>query len=105
MNGLVLQYMANPSVYDNMPQTIFDSAKNGGMGRCDYEDLRTQKEDEPDIVWLIKFAARRYQRLGTAGGYDSLNRLLYAKLSGQDTSTSLVSAIGAFCCMVFDGET
>ena len=61
LNGLVLQYMANPSVYDNMPHTVFAKMPN-----CEYEDLRTQKE--PDIIWLIKFAARRYYDWGCTEG-------------------------------------
>lgn len=60
LNGLVLQYMANPSVYDNMPHSIV------GLGSCDYADLQTQ--NEPDIVWLIKFAARRYYDWGCTQG-------------------------------------
>ena len=57
LNGLVMQYMANPSVYDNMPHSIV------GLDQCDYPELRTQ--NEPDIIWLIKFAARRYYDIGT----------------------------------------
>ena len=60
LNGLVLQYMANPSVYDNMPHSIV------GLGSCDYADLQTQ--NEPDIIWLIKFAARRYYDWGCTQG-------------------------------------
>ena len=60
LNGLVLQYMANPSVYDNMPHSIV------GLDSCDYADLQTQ--NEPDIVWLIKFAARRYYDWGCTQG-------------------------------------
>ena len=58
LNGLVLQYMANPSVYDNMPHSIV------GLDSCDYADLQTQ--NEPDIIWLIKFAA--LLRLGLHAG-------------------------------------
>lgn len=57
LNGLVLQYMANPSVYDNMPQTIFAEGTYVGTNKLtgtEYEDLKTQ--NEPDIIWLIKFA-------------------------------------------------
>ncbi len=72
MNGLVLQYMANPSVYDNMPHSIV------GLESCDYEDLRTQ--NEPDIVWLIKFAARRYYDVGVNMGRD-LHILLKEQLA------------------------
>ena len=67
LNGLVLQYMANPSVYDNMPQTIFAEGTYVGTNRLtgtEYEDLKTQ--NEPDIIWLIKFAA--LLRLGLHAG-------------------------------------
>ena len=67
LNGLVLQYMANPSVYDNMPQTIFAESTYVGTNKLtgtEYEDLKTQ--NEPDIIWLIKFAA--LLRLGLHAG-------------------------------------
>ena len=67
LNGLVLQYMANPSVYDNMPQTIFAEGTYVGTNKLtgtEYEDLKTQ--NEPDIIWLIKFAA--LLRLGLHAG-------------------------------------
>lgn len=66
LNGLVLQYMANPSVYDNMPKTIFAEDTYVGTHKLtgtEYDDLQTQ--NEPDIIWLIKFAARRYYSMGT----------------------------------------
>ena len=69
LNGLVLQYMANPSVYDNMPQTIFAEGTYVGTNKLtgtEYEDLKTQ--NEPDIIWLIKFAARRYCDWGCTQG-------------------------------------
>ena len=69
LNGLVLQYMANPSVYDNLPQTIFAEGTYVGTNKLtgtEYEDLKTQ--NEPDIIWLIKFAARRYYDWGCTQG-------------------------------------
>lgn len=69
LNGLVLQYMANPSVYDNMPQTIFAEGTYVGTNKLtgtEYEDLKTQ--NEPGIIWLIKFAARRYYDWGCTQG-------------------------------------
>ena len=69
LNGLVLQYMANPSVYDNMPKTIFAEGTYVGKNKLtgtEYEDLKTQTE--PDIIWLIKFAARRYYDWGCTEG-------------------------------------
>lgn len=56
LNGLVLQYMANPSLYDNMDYQIYE------VGKCEYEELRTQ--DEPAIIWLMQFAALRYYDRG-----------------------------------------
>ena len=58
LNSLVLQYMANPAAYDNLTGGISDA------DQCVYPELRTQGEDEPDIVWLIKFGAMRYYDLG-----------------------------------------
>ena len=69
LNGLVLQYMANPSVYDNMPQTIFAEGTYVGTNKLtgtEYEDLKTQ--NEPGIIWLIKFVARRYYDWGCTQG-------------------------------------
>ena len=69
LNGLVLQCMANPSVDDNMPQTIFAKGTYVGTNKLtgtEYEDLKTQ--NEPDIIWLIKFAARRYYDWGCTQG-------------------------------------
>lgn len=60
LNGLVMQYMSNPSVYDNMPMSIVNASD------CEYEELRVQ--DEPDIVWLIQFAALRYYDWGHNDG-------------------------------------
>ena len=58
LNSLVLQYMANPAAYDNLTGGISDA------DQCVYPELRTQGEDEPDIVWLIKFGAMRYYDWG-----------------------------------------
>lgn len=52
LNSLVLQYMANPSLYNTLPHNIYKPET------CEYADLRVQ--DEPDIVWLMEFAAERY---------------------------------------------
>ena len=60
LNGLVLQYMANPALYDSMPYSIMETAT------CEYEELRVQ--DEPDIIWLIQFAALRYYDWGCVDG-------------------------------------
>lgn len=61
LNSLVMQYMANPALYNNLTGGISDAAK------CVYSELKTQGEDEPDIVWLIKFGAMRYYKLGMSG--------------------------------------
>lgn len=60
LNGMVLQYMANPSLYENLPYDIPEAAT------CEYPELRTQ--DEPDLVWLIQFAALRYYDWGHTEG-------------------------------------
>lgn len=55
MSSLVQQYMANPAVYDRMPYDVYRAAD------CEYPELRVQ--DEPNIVWLMEFAALRYYDL------------------------------------------
>lgn len=60
LNGLVLQYMANPALYDNMDYQIYQASS------CEYEELRVQ--DEPALIWLIQFAALRYYDLGVNEG-------------------------------------
>lgn len=50
--SLVLQYMANPSYYDQMERNVYR------ISETEYENLRTQ--NEPDIIWLMKFGAERY---------------------------------------------
>lgn len=60
LNGMVLQYMANPSLYENLPYGIPEAAT------CEYPELRVQ--DEPDLVWLIQFAALRYYDWGHTEG-------------------------------------
>ena len=54
--SMALQYMANPALYDSLPPSIIETES------CEYEELRVQ--DEPDIVWLIQFAALRYYDWG-----------------------------------------
>lgn len=70
LNSLVLQYMANPSAYDRMPYSIYS------ISNCEYPDLRIQ--NEPDIIWLMKFGAERYYDLKVNKGYD-----LHAEIKAQ----------------------
>lgn len=60
MSSLVLQYMANPSLYDQMEYDVYKADE------CEYEELRVQ--DEPNIVWLMEFAALRYYDLAVNEG-------------------------------------
>lgn len=60
LNGMVLQYMANPSLYENLPYGVPEAAT------CEYPEL--QNQDEPDLVWLIQFAALRYYDWGHTEG-------------------------------------
>lgn len=60
MSSLVQQYMANPSVYDRMDYDVYKAEE------CEYEELRVQ--DEPNIVWLMEFAALRYYDLAKNEG-------------------------------------
>ncbi|WP_164716328.1 family 16 glycoside hydrolase [Paenibacillus whitsoniae] len=70
LNSLVLQYMANPSAYERMPYGI------SNLSTTEYPDLRVQ--NEPDIIWLMKFAAERYYDLKVNEGKD-----LHALIKGQ----------------------
>lgn len=60
MSSLVLQYMANPAIYDQMPYDVYKADE------CEYQELRVQ--DEPNIVWLMEFAALRYYDLAQNDG-------------------------------------
>ncbi len=60
MSSLVQQYMANPSLYDQMDYDVYLAAE------CEYEELQVQ--DEPNIVWLMEFAALRYFDLAKTDG-------------------------------------
>lgn len=57
LNGLVMQYMSNPSYYKGLPYNIYHVAE------CEYPELQTQ--NEPDIIWLIKFGIMRYYKWNT----------------------------------------
>ncbi|MDR6555263.1 family 16 glycoside hydrolase [Paenibacillus qinlingensis] len=70
LNSLVLQYMANPSAYDRMPYGI------SNLSTSQYPELRVQ--NEPDIVWHMKFGAQRYYDLKTNNAKD-----LHALIKGQ----------------------
>lgn len=61
LNSLVFQYMANPWAYERMPYGITN------LSTCEYPEMRVQ--NEPDIVWLMKFGAERYYDQGTNHGY------------------------------------
>lgn len=52
LNTLVMQYMSNPSYYKSLPYGIYK------VEECEYTELQTQ--NEPDIIWLMKFAVTRY---------------------------------------------
>lgn len=62
LNSLVLQYMANPSLYNRITGGISDAKKTK------IDELKIQGEDEPDIVWLMRFAARQYMNYGKKQG-------------------------------------
>lgn len=52
MHTLVFQYMANPSLYERLPYSILK------VEECMYPELRVQ--NEPDIIWLFKWAMTSY---------------------------------------------
>jgi len=70
--SLVWQYMANPSVYDRMPHGVTH------LSDSKFAALRTQ--NEPDIVWLIKFGAMVYYDLVVNKG-KQLHALVKAQLA------------------------
>ena len=70
VNSLVMQYMSNPSYYENLPRNVYK------VDECEYEELRTQ--NEPNIIWLIKFGITRYYKWAT-----EKNIKLHAFIKGQ----------------------
>lgn len=70
LNGLVMQYMSNPSYYNSLPWDVYRVAET------EYTNLRTQ--DCPNIIWLMKFAIERYYDWNTNDNID-----LHALIKGQ----------------------
>lgn len=62
MNSLVLQYMSNPALYENLPYDVYR------VEDTEFETLRSQ--NEPNIVWLMKFAAEVYYKNHVIDGYN-----------------------------------
>ncbi len=62
--------MSNPDIFENMPRDIYKIEK------CEYLDLRVQ--NEPNIIWLIKFGVTRYYTWATEKGIK-----LHAFIKGQ----------------------
>lgn len=71
MNSLALMYMSNPALFERLPYTVNASG-------CEYPELQTQTE--PDIIWLMKFAAKRYWDKKTVEGYN-LHEMTKAQLA------------------------
>lgn len=57
LNSLVMMYMSNPSYYENLPKDLYK------VSECEYTELQTQ--NEPNIIWLIKFGVTRYYKWAT----------------------------------------
>lgn len=70
LNGLVMQYMSNPSYYESLPWDVYR------VGDTEYADLKTQ--DCPNIIWLMKFAIDRYYDWNVNDNID-----LHALIKGQ----------------------
>lgn len=70
LNSLVMMYMANPSYYDNLPHDVYK------VDKCEYTELQTQ--NEPNIIWLIKYGVTRYYDWCTNKGVT-----LHALIKGQ----------------------
>lgn len=71
LNSLVMQYMANPHAYERMPYSI------SNLSTCKFTDLRVQ--NEPDIIWLMKFGVKSYYSDGLSG--IKLHALIKAQLA------------------------
>lgn len=52
LEALVRQYLSNTTYYNSLPYSIYK------VNECEYPELRIQ--NEPDLVWLIKFGVTRY---------------------------------------------
>ncbi len=72
LNGLVMQYMSNPTYYNSLPYGIYKADE------CEYAELRTQ--DCPDIIWLMKFAVTRYYDWNVNDGIQ-LHALIKAQIA------------------------
>ena len=70
LNSLVMQYMSNPTYYENLPRDVYKVAET------EYTDLRTQ--ECPNIIWLMKFAIERYYDWNVNKGIN-----LHALIKGQ----------------------
>lgn len=72
LNSLVSLYLSDPSYFNNLWEGIYK------IDECEYEELRVQ--NEPDIIWLMKFAVTRYMDWGKNKGI-KLHVLVKAQLS------------------------
>lgn len=70
LNSLVMMYMSNPEYYESLPQNVYK------VSECEYTELQTQ--NEPNIIWLIKFGVTRYYKWAT-----EKNIKLHAFIKGQ----------------------
>lgn len=52
--SLVLQYMANPAMYENIQDDVYK------LEETQFESLRTQ--NEPNLIWLMKYGAEYYYK-------------------------------------------
>lgn len=70
LNSLVMMYMSNPEYYENLPRNVYKASE------CEYTELQIQ--NEPNIIWLIKFGVTRYYKWAT-----EKNIKLHAFIKGQ----------------------
>lgn len=59
---MVMQYMANPALFENMERDIYK------IEETQFEDLRAQ--NEPDIIWLMKYGMEWYYNDNTVTGHN-----------------------------------
>lgn len=70
LNSLVMMYMSNPSYFENLPRDVYK------VNECEYTELQVQ--NEPNIIWLIKFGVMRYYKWATENDVQ-----LHAMIKGQ----------------------
>ena len=72
IQSLIDLYTSNKEYFDSLEWNVYKA------NECEYQDLRVQKE--PNIVWLIKFAIKRYYEWNVTNGI-KLHALIKAQVA------------------------